>query len=83
MQSDRSVLYGLTVKTEWFIESFLVEYLLKNHNAKVDLYQRLWAGCVIPYQEKKKRRKHADYSQTLLILNRLPSESNEPKPLFH
>lgn len=77
MQSAHSVLYGLSTKTEQFINSFLVKYLLKKeHKAKVDLYQRLQAECVIPYQEKK-RRKH------MLIILRLSSESNEPKPIDH
>lgn len=77
MQSAHSVLYGLSIKTEQFINSFLVKYLPeKEHKAKVDLYQRLQAECVIPYQEKK-RRKH------MLIILRLSSESNEPKPIEH
>lgn len=78
VQSAHSVLYGLSIKTEQFINSFVVKYLPeKEHKAKVDLYQRLQAECVIPYQEKKKRRKH------MLIILRLSSESNEPKPIEH
>lgn len=48
----------------------------KEHKAKVDLYQRLQAECVILYQEKKRRK-------PMLIILRLSSESNEPKPIEH
>lgn len=40
-------------------------------------------GVCNPVSRKKKKKKHTDYSQTLLILNRLSSESNEPKPICH
>lgn len=77
VQSAHSVLYGLSIKTEQFINSFLVNYLLKKRTQSKGRFISEVTGRVCNPLSRKKRRKH------MLIILRLSSESNEPKPIDH
>lgn len=80
--SDRTALYGLSIRTDWFSKSFLSKYSLKNQR-KSRLPSRAMGRVCNPLSRKKEKKKEADYSPTLLILKSLPSGSHEPQPVFH
>lgn len=58
----------------------LVKYLLKKTQCKGRLISKVMGKVCNSVSEKEK---HADYPQALFILNRLTSESDDLKPIFH
>lgn len=79
--------FMVSVKTERLIKAVLVtesqSFLFSKKQQHKGRLTPAVMGRLCKLVSSKKRKKHADYSQTFLILTKLFLGSNDPKPIFH